>query len=285
MMTRYYRFAGIVTAVSMPEALYCQNEYRLSLFRTHETDPDWLVSFEQKESLSAPIGELVSQKENLQFQAEKDHSVRYIDAIGEDWSHAAARIEMRGNTNHIEVRNGAFPGPVPPKYVLRCMAVEHMIARNQGFVFHCSYIDRGGKAILFTAPSGVGKSTQADLWHRHRGAEIVNGDRAAVRYADGVLLAEGLPFAGSSEYCKNRTMPIEAIVYLEQAPCTTIRKLHGYEAFSKIWEGISVNTWDRTDMELVSSVAQKAATEIPVFQLSCTPDETAVAALEAALGK
>ncbi len=286
MMTRYYRFAGIVAAVSMPEALFSGNEYRLASFRTEPAEPDWEITFEQKDRLSEPEGCLVSKQENLQFFAENDHSIRYIDPIGDDWSQAAARVDLRGNRIHTQVKKERLPGCIPTKYVLRCMAVEHMIARNQGFVFHCSYIDRGGKAILFTAPSGVGKSTQADLWFRHRGAEIINGDRAAVRLSeDGTLLAEGIPFAGSSDYCKNRSLPVEAIVYLEQAPVTTIRRLRGYEAFSKIWEGISVNTWDKTDMERVSSAAQKVAAEIPVFQLSCTPDETAVTVLEAAIGK
>jgi hypothetical protein len=161
----------------------------------------------------------------------------------------------------------------------------HGFARNHGFIFHCSCIDRGGEAILFTAPSGTGKSTQADLWHQHRGTEIINGDRAAIRLAEGKLLAEGIPFAGSSQYCKNRSLPLRAIVYLGQAPRTTIRKLRGYEAFSKIWEGVSVNTWDREDLERVSAVVQKVASEIPVYHMPCTPDESAVIALEEALRK
>jgi hypothetical protein len=169
--------------------------------------------------------------------------------------------------------------------ILNSMALEHLIARNHGFVFHCSYIDWNGEAILFTAPSETGKSTQADLWHQYRGAEIINGDRAAIRLAEGKLLAEGIPFAGSSQYCKNRSLPIKAIVYLGQAPKTTIRKLRGYEAFSKIWEGVSVNTWDREDLERVSAVVQKVASEIPVYHMPCTPDESAVIALEEALRK
>ncbi|WP_370839368.1 hypothetical protein [Intestinibacter bartlettii] len=33
------------------------------------------------------------------------------------------------------------------------------------------------KGILFSAPSGTGKSTQADLWEKYENAEIINGDR------------------------------------------------------------------------------------------------------------
>ena len=98
-------------------------------------------------------------------------------------------------------------------------------------------------------------------------------------------MAEGIPFAGSSTYCKNRSLPIEAIVHLGQAPVTTIRRMRGYESFCRIWEGVSVNTWDKEDVELVSDVVQKVAEQIPVFHMPCTPDESAVIVLEQELRK
>jgi len=57
------------------------------------------------------------------------------------------------------------------------------------------------------------------------------------------------------------------------------------EAFSKIWEGVSVNTWITEDVEAVSNAVLHAATAIPVYHLACTPDESAVTVLEEALRK
>lgn len=285
MMTRYYQFAGIKFAVTMPQDLFYENEYRLEPFHIEATNPDQILIFEQKAQLSPPEGVLVAKEPGLHCYVNADRCIRYIGVFSDDSMTATIRIEYCGNVGRAEVKYRQLPMRISVKYVLECMAAEHMIAQNQGFVFHCSFIDNGGKAILFTAPSETGKSTQAELWKQHRGAQIINGDRAAVRLYDGVLLAEGIPFAGSSKYCKNRSLPIEAIVYLGQASRTTIRKLQGYEAFAKIWEGICVNTWDKTDMEYVSAVVQKAATEIPVFHLTCTPDESAVTALEEAMRK
>ena len=285
MMTRYYKFAGIKFAVTMPQEMVCENEYRLALFRVEETEPDLRIIFAQKDQLSSPQGALMAKQPGMHCYVDNDRSIRYIGAYSDDWETASIRVEYNGSSARAEVKNRHGQARVPVKYVLECMAAEHMIAGKQGFLFHCSYIDRGGKAILFTAPSETGKSTQADLWHMLRGAEIINGDRAAVRLEKGVLLAEGIPFAGSSAYCKNKSLPIAAIVYLAQASSTTICKLRGYQAFSKIWEGVSVNIWDKTDMEQVSNVVQRAATELPIFQLSCTPDESAITALEEALRK
>lgn len=285
MMTRYYQFAGVKLAVSMPQELFYENEYRLAPFRVDQVEPDWTFSFELKEKLSEPEGVPVVQEPNMYFFDAGDYSIRYIGAYADDLTRARIRVEYWEYSGRAQVKTMEGREEISAKYILPCLAAEHLIARNKGFVFHCAYITHGDKAILFTAPSGTGKTTQAELWKQHRSAEIINGDRAAVRLENGILLAEGIPFSGSSQYCENRSLPIEAIVYLEQAPQTTIRKLRGYEAFSKIWEGVSVNTWDRKDMELVSAVVQKAAAEIPMFHLSCTPDESAVIALEEALRK
>ena len=285
MITRYYCFAGIYIGITMPEELFYINECRLAPFRTDIMKADWSFVFECVEKLSAPKGSLVYRESGMHYRVGADHSIRYIHTRADDWTKARVRVEFCGNTVNAEVNIDCSQKRIPVKTVLESIAAEHLVARNKGLIFHCSYIDHVGKAILFTAPSETGKSTQADLWHAFRDAEIINGDRAAIRLENNVLLAEGVPFAGSSKYCKNRSLPIEAIVYLSQAPQTTIRKIRGYEAFSKLWEGVCVNNWDKVDMEQVSSIVQKVASEIPVYHLSCTPDESAVIALEEALRK
>ena len=41
-----------------------------------------------------------------------------------------------------------------------------------------------------------------------------------------------------------------------------------------------MNTWDKEDMNTVTEITAKLISEVPVYLLSCTPDETAVTALE-----
>ena len=51
--------------------------------------------------------------------------------------------------------------------VLSGMMMESLLLARGHAVLHASAIRVGGQAILFTAPSGTGKSTQAELWSRH----------------------------------------------------------------------------------------------------------------------
>lgn len=280
MMKKYYRFAGLEIQVEMPESCAYTEERHLVSFAVEAVKDPHKFRFTYVDELQEPSGKCYVKQPNFKLYALPEGHCRYIG--GEQ---PYIRAEHRGKVHSVQVKRNPYTDYIGVKVVLESLEVEHLVARNHGFIFHCSYIDVGGKAILFTAPSETGKSTQADLWAKYRGAEIINGDRAAIRLVGDTLMVEGIPFAGSSQYCKNRSLPIEAIVYLAQAPKTTIRKLKGYETFSKIWEGVSVNTWDPEDMDLVSGVVQKVAEQIPIYHMPCTPDEAAVIALEETLRK
>lgn len=284
-MEKYYRFAGVEVAVCIPDEWMYPDDRQLAPFRISRAETPHIFYFEPVERLAAPSGLLEVLIPGVRVYREGAACIRYIGTVENSWEDAYIQATHGAVETHVQVKIDERLSCIGVKTVLNAMGAEHLIAQNHGFIFHCAYIEHNGKAILFTAPSETGKSTQAELWHKYRGAEIINGDRAAIRLVGDTLMAEGIPFAGSSQYCKNRSLPIEAIVYLGQAPKTTIRKLRGYEAFSRIWEGVSVNTWDKEDMEMVSGVVQKVAERIPIYHMPCTTDENALIALEEVLRK
>lgn len=275
MMDRFYRFGGVEFQITMPEEIFYREERHLAPFAVNDVRNPHVFRFELVDTMPEPEGKLFVKMPTFSVYEHNGLNVRWFGS-----NNARIRVVNDGMDHAVLVERGPYRQYVSAKAVLECISMEHLLARENGFIFHCSYIDRGGKAILFTAPSETGKSTQAELWKQYRGAEIINGDRAAVRLAGDTLLAEGIPFAGSSVYCNKKSLPLEAVVYLAQAKETTIRPLRGYEAFSRIWEGVSVNTWDKEDLSRVSDVVERIATQVPVYLLSCTPDESAVLALE-----
>ena len=282
-MQYQYRFAGVeYSVVGEPDVIFDQ-ERTLAPFRVPTTDNPHIIRLEKVAQLPPPEGEIIAREPSFLVYSHGSIRTRYSGSIGDSWQGAYMCVRHQGKEHSVFVRECQFPGRIGVKTVLEAMEAEHLIARAGGFVFHCSYIEWQGKGILFTAPSGTGKSTQASLWNRFRGAEIINGDRAAVRITPEAIVAEGIPFAGSSTFCENRSLPLAAVVYLAQAPVTSIRQLRGYEAFARIWEGCSINIWDREDMDRVSDTVGTVARKIPVFHMPCRPDESAVLALENAL--
>ncbi len=274
-----YRIAGIEIAVLIPDSVNCQIGRLLRSFLAEDVHDPHTFHFSVVEELPEPELPFVIDLDSYTVHSNGEIQIRSIGSK----SDPHMRVIHDNRKHHVYLKRNDYSDGITDKTILNSLALEHLVAQYHGFVFHCSYIEHEGKAILFTAPSGTGKSTQADLWYDLRNAPIINGDRAVIRVENGQIYACGIPFAGSSTYCENRTFPLGAIVYLAQAPQTSIRKMRGYEAFSKIWEGVSVNTWDKDDMCEVSRIVEQTAEKVPVYYLACTPDESAVKALEGVL--
>ena len=73
---------------------------------------------------------------------------------------------------------------------------EEIMLRYGAMILHSSFIQTRYGGILFSGSSGIGKSTQADLWREYCDAEILNGDRTIIRKKDFVWKAYGSPYAG-----------------------------------------------------------------------------------------
>lgn len=168
--------------------------------------------------------------------------------------------------------------------LLNYLAIEHVMTLNQGVMFHSSFITCDGKAILFTAPSRTGKSTQAELWRKHRGARVINGDRSLIKIIDGAATAYSLPYCGSSGICENYSAPIHAIVVLRQAPYNRVSGLTPARAFAYLFEGCAVNVWYDDDVETIRDLVEQIMHRVPVYLLECLPDSDAVETLAQALG-
>lgn len=160
------------------------------------------------------------------------------------------------------------------------LGLETLLLKESGLLLHSSFIRWRGKGILFSAPSGTGKSTQAELWARYEGAEILNGDRAGLRQIGGEWTAFGLPLAGSSFIYRNESALLEGIIVLRQAGINRIRRLKPVEAFRYLYPETTVHQWHRSSAEKAVSLLMNLISQVPVFLLECRPDEEAVRLLK-----
>lgn len=160
--------------------------------------------------------------------------------------------------------------------LFNAIGMEDMLMTRGVMVLHSSFIKWKGKAILFTAPSGMGKSTQAELWKKYENAEIINGDRSAISRECGKWYANGLPIAGSSGIFINETDEIGAIVVLRQAQENRISELKGIQAVKHILNQVFIQGQFSESYTSAVSTAVEIAENIPMFLLECRPDKGAV---------
>lgn len=167
--------------------------------------------------------------------------------------------------------------------ILTCIGIEELLLRHERAMLHASWIEVNGQAILFSGPSGIGKSTQAGLWEKYCAAHVRNGDRTLLRNVNGMEYACGLPYAGTSGICENASAPICAIVMLGQGKQNQLRRLSQTEAVKRLLSQLPVPKWNPEMISRAFDVAARVISSVPVYELICLPEESAVQMLENAL--
>lgn len=162
------------------------------------------------------------------------------------------------------------------EHSLPLAAICSKFAQFNTLFMHASVADCNGEGVIFAGCSGVGKTTQAELWQRYKGADIINGDKAFVRYTDSGFYACGCPWKGSSEYCLNTKTALKGIVVLRQANENRITRLDAAKAIELFMPHIFLPHWDTECLQNALGTLDKLTREIPVWLLECRPDEEAV---------
>lgn len=164
--------------------------------------------------------------------------------------------------------------------ILSYFGMEKYLVNEKAIILHSSFIVHNGEAILFTAPSGTGKSTQAELWRKYAHASIINGDRSVLMVEDGTVYAYGLPFCGTSEIDKNMFTKVKAIVYLQQWSKNNAIKISKKESIKKIISETTKNLWNQENIDKVVEVVENIAENIEMYEYHCTKYEDAVVYLK-----
>ena len=221
-----------------------------------------------------------------------DFDIEYIEK--ENYIHGAEYYEIRNDAVHIHRINADIMlvnkewrkiWILPAKnmfYINRLLFHIFYIhaSQNKTIQFHSALIEREGRGIMFLGPSGIGKTTQAELWEKYRDALIINGDIVFIQKTGENFLGWGTPWHGSSPYCKNTSTPIYAMIVLKQASENFIRELFGFEKVSAISNNVFYPHWLENGMELCLETLDHLLSKIPVYELSCRPDEDAVRLVE-----
>lgn len=160
------------------------------------------------------------------------------------------------------------------------LPVTGLLLEQGAVLLHASYVLHKGRAILFCGPSQIGKSTQAGLWEKCRGARVINGDRTLLFTRDGHFMAGGHFNCGTSGICENETAPVAAIVLLGQGNENKVHPVRGGEAFCKLLSQSTYDVHDREEIEMATALIAELVSRTKVLSLICCKEESAVEELE-----
>lgn len=149
-------------------------------------------------------------------------------------------IEIHSSRELIEEENGENrEGNAVTDAYRETLAVYRQIAEEllayDTFLMHGSVVAKAGRAFMFTAASGVGKTTRTRLWlDQIANSQVVNGDKPLIRIADQEVIACGSPWSGKEKLNNNLCLPLAAVYFLERGEETSLRRLSFSEAFVRL---------------------------------------------------
>lgn len=147
-----------------------------------------------------------------------------------------------------------------------------------GITFHSSSIALDNNiGICFSAPSGTGKSTHANLWEKHFGkrVKIINDDKPAVIFKNNIPYICGTPWSGKNEKNHNIEVPLKAIVFISQDENNKISRMSKTEAVIRLIEETINITTEREVADKLLEGVNKLSYSVPVFMLKCNTEKEA----------
>lgn len=171
------------------------------------------------------------------------------------------------------------------EYISAGQSFAIQLAKFHGMTLHASAMVMDGRAYLISASGGVGKSTHTGLWRQVFGEDrvkILNDDKPALRFEDGVWYAYGTPWSGKDDNSINMRVPLAGIAVLERAETNSIAPLKGMRAVYAILDQTTRHRHPglrQLVMENVSNLLDK----VPIYLLKCNMDPEAAIICHAAM--
>lgn len=255
-------------------------------FQTSIEHADVTVDFCAVENLSDPSKEKVSSQHGFDLYLAEDCFVRVYHDLMDGRTSYALGIQNAGDPKlTVHYLKDHFYRFLSSKGCFSHIPLDEVLIHWDRMIIHAALVNTAYGGILFCGPSGIGKSTQADLWNKFENSKIINGDRPIVGKCDEIWMAYGSPYAGSSGYFINERTRIATIVILEQANSSKIRRLGQAESVRRLFSNTVMNSWNREATNRVCDLLLSLSREIPIYHLACTPDKSAVEILKRELSK
>lgn len=155
--------------------------------------------------------------------------------------------------------------------------ISEIFPHKNTLLFHGACISYKGKAYLFAAPSGTGKSTHIRLWRKYIGSDvgIVNGDKPFISFHSDHPIIHGTPWAGKEHWEKNCSFPLQNICFIKQGTKNTIRKTSILESLPLLLTQIYMPQEEGAAGKTLSLI-DLLIKKVPMYLLECDISEEAV---------
>lgn len=142
---------------------------------------------------------------------------------------------------------------------------------------HGSVVELDGKAYLFTAPSGTGKSTHTRLWREYFGdrAIMINDDKPLLKFEKDGVYAYGTPWDGKHHLSNNRHAKLAGICFLKQAKENKIKRIDAKESVQMLMNQI-YRPRNTEGLLKTMDYMEQLMIQVPMYLMECNISKEAV---------
>lgn len=182
------------------------------------------------------------------------------------------------------LRRRVFTDPFLERAAIQRKIADILLKENV-LLLHGSTVAADGKAYLFTAKTGTGKSTHSRLWRELLGnrAVMINDDRTFLRITPEGVTAFGSPWSGKHGLDTNSSAALAGICILTRGEQNRIRPASVQECFPLLLHEAFCPA--EGQKENVHRLTESLALQVPLWHLECTRDPEAARVAYEAMSK
>ncbi len=277
---RGFEVGGVRIAVEVPAAFpWDWMPTPLSRFRSPADDPDIRVRVRIGTPEAPPADALRYDSSGGIFDVARDGDDHVIALRIRGRLERVARFDASFSHGEVVIAPDSIyarEGQYPLAYPLDEVIYLHRIVRMGGLLIHACGIVKGHTALVFTGPSGAGKTTISRLMQRHAGARVLSDDRIVLRPGDDGIQIHGTPWHGDGELSEAGVAELRAVHQIWQARDVIAEPLAGARAAAALLGNAFLPAHDEEGSAAALDVAVRLIERVPVIRLGFPKDERIV---------
>ena len=230
------------------------------------------------ESFTMEIARLVVGVESL-FQRTREYCRPYLtEKKAELWVRVTEEnlafeqkmLDQEAAEEGMKLRR--FTDPFLERTAIQRFVADHLVEQNT-LMLHGSTVAVDGRAYLFTAPCGTGKSTHTRLWREFFGqrATMVNDDKPFLQILSDRVLAYGSPWSGKHGLATNICVPLQGICLLRRGKENAIRPIAPKELLDFLRRQAHMPT-DGALAQKTHLLVEALAEKVPLWEMDCNKE-------------
>lgn len=191
----------------------------------------------------------------------------------------SAKAEISVSSLELDYELSKMPNE--PLFYLENLAVLRKIIKvllfdYNAMLFHGSSVMVNGKAYLFTAPSGTGKSTHTALLKEYLGDKLtyINDDKPILKVEGESVVVYGSPWNGKHCLGDNISAPLDAICLIVRSKENFVEKVEPFNFLKFLFEQ-TMGFNDEETAEKVLEILSVIMGKIKFYKVHCNTDISA----------